>query len=190
LTRTTCTGTIHKPYRSTRPDSSSGGHYDMSGGGTRPSARFLRDHEHTIARASRPDVAHAVGVGPGPMDFSFRHGQPTHPIRPFVCSWTGCSTHAETRNERQRLRRRQHCTHEGTGHSHVRSMRDVNKVVPQLHVLLPSSTNPTRPLPSRRHLFMACSHLDACVPDDAAFAESRIRGRNDCHQDVLHFIAR
>jgi hypothetical protein len=104
----------------------------------------------------------------GPMGLSFRYGQPTLPIRSFECSWTGYSTHAVTLNESQRLRRRQYCPHIGTGHSFTRTkttqkgagddpapdrhFQDRARITPESHMLLPSSTNPTRAFPSRHTL--------------------------------------
>ena len=57
--------------------------------------------------------------------------------------------------------------------------------------VLPSSTNPTRPLTVNtldEHLdmLMVCHHLDRGIPEDVAFAESRIRGETIAAEDVLH----
>jgi urease subunit alpha len=56
---------------------------------------------------------------------------------------------------------------------------------------LPSSTNPTRPLTVNtldEHLdmLMVCHHLDKNIPEDVAFAESRIRGETIAAEDILH----
>jgi urease subunit alpha len=57
--------------------------------------------------------------------------------------------------------------------------------------VLPSSTNPTRPytvntLDEHLDMLMVCHHLDKNLPEDVAFAESRIRGETIAAEDVLH----
>jgi urease subunit alpha len=57
--------------------------------------------------------------------------------------------------------------------------------------VLPSSTNPTRPftvntLDEHLDMLMVCHHLDKNMPEDVAFAESRIRGETIAAEDVLH----
>ena len=57
--------------------------------------------------------------------------------------------------------------------------------------MLPSSTNPTRPftvntLDEHLDMLMVCHHLDRRIPEDVAFAESRIRGETIAAEDVLH----
>ncbi|KAK7842152.1 urease [Quercus suber] len=57
--------------------------------------------------------------------------------------------------------------------------------------VLPSSTNPTRPYTSNtidEHLdmLMVCHHLDKDIPEDVAFAESRIRAETIAAEDILH----
>ena len=57
--------------------------------------------------------------------------------------------------------------------------------------MLPSSTNPTRPYTSNtldEHLdmLMVCHHLDPSIPEDVAFAESRIRRETIAAEDMLH----
>jgi urease subunit alpha len=57
--------------------------------------------------------------------------------------------------------------------------------------VLPSSTNPTRPftvntLDEHLDMLMVCHHLDPNIPEDVAFAESRIRGETIAAEDVLH----
>jgi urease subunit alpha len=57
--------------------------------------------------------------------------------------------------------------------------------------VLPSSTNPTRPFTANtidEHLdmLMVCHHLDPQVPEDVAFAESRIRAETIAAEDILH----
>src|SRR5262249_35737959 len=64
------------------------------------------------------------------------------------------------------------------------------RVVGEANVL-PSSTNPTRPftkntLDEHLDMLMVCHHLDRAIPEDIAFAESRIRGETIAAEDVLH----
>jgi urease subunit alpha len=56
---------------------------------------------------------------------------------------------------------------------------------------LPSSTNPTRPytvntLEEHLDMLMVCHHLDRSIPEDVAFAESRIRRETIAAEDILH----
>ena len=57
--------------------------------------------------------------------------------------------------------------------------------------MLPSSTNPTRPftvntIDEHLDMLMVCHHLDPNIPEDVAFAESRIRGETIAAEDILH----
>jgi urease subunit alpha len=57
--------------------------------------------------------------------------------------------------------------------------------------ILPSSTNPTRPytvntLDEHLDMLMVCHHLDPSIPEDVAFAESRIRKETIAAEDILH----
>ena len=76
---------------------------------------------------------------------------------------------------------------EGAGGGHA---PDILKVCAQPNVL-PSSTNPTMPytantLDEHLDMLMVCHHLNAQVPEDVAFAESRIRPETMAAEDVLH----
>ena len=76
---------------------------------------------------------------------------------------------------------------EGAGGGHA---PDIIKVCGEKNVL-PSSTNPTRPFTTNtidEHLdmLMVCHHLDAKIPEDVAFAESRIRPETIAAEDLLH----
>ncbi|MFN2488133.1 MAG: urease subunit alpha, partial [Actinomycetota bacterium] len=76
---------------------------------------------------------------------------------------------------------------EGAGGGHA---PDIIKVCGERNVL-PSSTNPTRPytvntLDEHLDMLMVCHHLSRDVPEDVAFAESRIRGETIAAEDVLH----
>jgi urease subunit alpha len=76
---------------------------------------------------------------------------------------------------------------EGAGGGHA---PDILKVV-GLSNVLPSSTNPTRPftsntLPEHRDMLMVCHHLDNTIPEDIAFADSRIRPQTMAAEDILH----
>jgi len=76
---------------------------------------------------------------------------------------------------------------EGAGGGHA---PDIIKVCAQSNVL-PSSTNPTRPftvntLEEHLDMLMVCHHLDKSIPEDVAFAESRIRQETIAAEDILH----
>jgi urease subunit alpha len=76
---------------------------------------------------------------------------------------------------------------EGAGGGHA---PDIIRVCGELNVL-PSSTNPTRPFTTNtidEHLdmLMVCHHLDSKIPEDVAFAESRIRPETIAAEDWLH----
>ncbi|NER06174.1 MAG: urease subunit alpha [Okeania sp. SIO3C4] len=78
---------------------------------------------------------------------------------------------------------------EGAGGGHA---PDIIKVCGQANVL-PSSTNPTRPytlntLEEHLDMLMVCHHLDRNIPEDVAFAESRIRRETIAAEDILHDI--
>jgi urease subunit alpha len=76
---------------------------------------------------------------------------------------------------------------EGAGGGHA---PDIIKVA-GLKNVLPSSTNPTRPftvntLDEHLDMLMVCHHLDSSIPEDLAFAESRIRRETIAAEDILH----
>ena len=76
---------------------------------------------------------------------------------------------------------------EGAGGGHA---PDIISVVEHANVL-PSSTNPTRPytrntLDEHLDMLMVCHHLSKNIPEDVAFAESRIRAETIAAEDVLH----
>jgi urease subunit alpha len=76
---------------------------------------------------------------------------------------------------------------EGAGGGHA---PDIIKACGQPNVL-PSSTNPTRPytvntVDEHLDMLMVCHHLDPSVPEDVAFAESRIRRETIAAEDILH----
>ncbi|MFK4226502.1 urease subunit alpha [Streptomyces sp. NPDC019890] len=76
---------------------------------------------------------------------------------------------------------------EGAGGGHA---PDIITVVSEPHVL-PSSTNPTRPhtvntIEEHLDMLMVCHHLNPAVPEDLAFAESRIRPSTIAAEDILH----
>ncbi len=76
---------------------------------------------------------------------------------------------------------------EGAGGGHA---PDIIKICGESHVL-PSSTNPTRPftvntLEEHLDMLMVCHHLDKSIPEDVAFAESRIRRETIAAEDILH----
>jgi urease subunit alpha len=76
---------------------------------------------------------------------------------------------------------------EGAGGGHA---PDIIKICGESHVI-PSSTNPTRPftvntLEEHLDMLMVCHHLDKSIPEDVAFAESRIRRETIAAEDILH----
>ena len=76
---------------------------------------------------------------------------------------------------------------EGAGGGHA---PDIIKIASYQNVL-PSSTNPTRPftmntIDEHLDMLMVCHHLDPSVPEDVAFADSRIRPETIAAEDILH----
>src|SRR6056297_3399661 len=76
---------------------------------------------------------------------------------------------------------------EGAGGGHA---PDIIRLAGEPHVL-PSSTNPTRPftvntIDEHLDMLMVCHHLDRSIPEDVAFAESRIRRETIAAADILH----
>lgn len=76
---------------------------------------------------------------------------------------------------------------EGAGGGHA---PDIIRICGEDHVL-PSSTNPTRPftvntIEEHLDMLMVCHHLDKSIPEDIAFAESRIRRETIAAEDILH----
>ncbi|EFW98524.1 urease ure [Grosmannia clavigera kw1407] len=115
-----------------------------------------------------------------------------------VCEETDvqCLIHTDTLNESGFVEstvaaiggRTIHTYHtEGAGGGHA---PDIISVVGLANVL-PSSTNPTRPytrntLDEHLDMLMVCHHLSRAIPEDVAFAESRIRAETIAAEDVLH----
>ena len=115
-----------------------------------------------------------------------------------VCDETGvqAAIHTDTLNEAGYVDstlaaiagRTIHTYHtEGAGGGHA---PDIITVVSQPNVL-PSSTNPTRPhtvntVDEHLDMLMVCHHLNPAIPEDLAFAESRIRPSTIAAEDVLH----
>jgi urease subunit alpha len=76
---------------------------------------------------------------------------------------------------------------EGAGGGHA---PDIIRLAGEANVL-PSSTNPTRPytvntVDEHLDMLMVCHHLDPSIPEDVAFAESRIRRETIAAEDILH----
>ena len=76
---------------------------------------------------------------------------------------------------------------EGAGGGHA---PDIIKICGESFVL-PASTNPTRPftvntVDEHLDMLMVCHHLDKSIPEDVAFAESRIRRETIAAEDILH----
>ena len=78
---------------------------------------------------------------------------------------------------------------EGAGGGHA---PDIIKLAGEKNVI-PSSTNPTRPytintIEEHLDMLMVCHHLDKSIPEDVAFAESRIRKETIAAEDILHDV--
>ncbi|HEY1727294.1 MAG TPA: urease subunit alpha [Candidatus Baltobacteraceae bacterium] len=78
---------------------------------------------------------------------------------------------------------------EGAGGGHA---PDIIRIAGEAYVL-PSSTNPTRPytintIAEHLDMLMVCHHLDPRIPEDVAFADSRIRAETIMAEDILHDI--
>ncbi len=78
---------------------------------------------------------------------------------------------------------------EGAGGGHA---PDIIRIAGEAHVI-PSSTNPTRPftvntVEEHLDMLMVCHHLSKSIPEDVAFAESRIRRETIAAEDILHDI--
>ncbi|ORX57015.1 urea amidohydrolase alpha subunit [Hesseltinella vesiculosa] len=109
-----------------------------------------------------------------------------------------CNIHTDTNNESGYVEstiaafkgRTIHTYHsEGAGGGHA---PDIIRVCGEPNVI-PSSTNPTRPftantLDEHLDMLMVCHHLSRFIPEDVAFAESRIRAETIAAEDVLHDI--
>ena len=157
----------------------------LMGKGNTTSAAAL--HEQLRAGAGGFKLHEDWGTTPAAIDACLR-----------VCEETGvqAAIHTDTLNEAGFLQstldaiagRSINAFHtEGAGGGHA---PDIIEVVSTGHVL-PSSTNPTRPhtvntLDEHLDMLMVCHHLNPSVPEDLAFAESRIRPTTIAAEDVLH----
>ncbi|MBN9734085.1 MULTISPECIES: urease subunit alpha [unclassified Pseudonocardia] len=157
----------------------------LMGKGNTVSAAAL--HEQLRAGAGGFKLHEDWGTTPAAIDACLR-----------VCEETGvqAAIHTDTLNEAGFLQstldaiggRSINAFHtEGAGGGHA---PDIIEVVGTGHVL-PSSTNPTRPhtvntLDEHLDMLMVCHHLNPSVPEDLAFAESRIRPTTIAAEDVLH----
>ncbi|KAG5521892.1 hypothetical protein RHGRI_034200 [Rhododendron griersonianum] len=150
---------------------------------------------------SKPEGLHEI-VRAGAMGLKLHEDWGTTPAAIDNCLTVGeqydiqVNIHTDTLNESGFVEhtiaafrdRTIHCYHsEGAGGGHA---PDIIKVCGVKNVL-PSSTNPTRPYTSNtidEHLdmLMVCHHLDKDIPEDVAFAESRIRAETIAAEDILH----
>ncbi|MDP9070310.1 MAG: urease subunit alpha, partial [Actinomycetota bacterium] len=143
--------------------------------------------EQLVAGASGFKLHEDWGTTPAAIDACLR-----------VCDETGvqAAIHTDTLNEAGYVDstlaaiagRTIHTYHtEGAGGGHA---PDIITVVSQPNVL-PSSTNPTRPhtvntVDEHLDMLMVCHHLNPAIPEDLAFAESRIRPSTIAAEDILH----
>ncbi|XP_058192668.1 urease [Rhododendron vialii] len=150
---------------------------------------------------SKPEGLHEI-VRAGAMGLKLHEDWGTTPAAIDNCLTVGeqydiqVNIHTDTLNEsgfvehtiaafRDRTIHTYHSEGAGGGHA-----PDIIKVCGVKNVL-PSSTNPTRPYTSNtidEHLdmLMVCHHLDKDIPEDVAFAESRIRAETIAAEDILH----
>ncbi|KAL9593665.1 MAG: hypothetical protein Q9219_007447 [cf. Caloplaca sp. 3 TL-2023] len=144
-------------------------------------------HEQCLAGAAGLKLHEDWGCHPAAIDSCLR-----------VCDEQDvqCLIHTDTLNESGFVEqtiaaingRTIHTYHtEGAGGGHA---PDIISVV-ELGNVLPSSTNPTRPytrntLDEHLDMVMICHHLSKNIPEDVAFAESRIRAETIAAEDVLH----
>jgi urease subunit alpha len=157
----------------------------LLGKGNTVSEEALR--EQLVAGASGFKLHEDWGTTPAAIDACLR-----------VCDEQGvqAAIHTDTLNEAGYVQstldaiggRSIHTYHtEGAGGGHA---PDIITVVSQPNVL-PSSTNPTRPhtvntVDEHLDMLMVCHHLNPTIPEDLAFAESRIRPSTIAAEDVLH----
>ncbi|GFY88154.1 urease [Actinidia rufa] len=151
--------------------------------------------------ASKPDGLHEI-IRAGAMGLKLHEDWGTTPAAIDNCLTVAeqydiqVNIHTDTLNEsgfvehtiasfRNRTIHTYHSEGAGGGHA-----PDIIKVCGVKNVL-PSSTNPTRPFTANtidEHLdmLMVCHHLDKDIPEDVAFAESRIRAETIAAEDILH----
>ena len=157
----------------------------ITGKGNDSSPRSL--HEQAVAGACGLKLHEDWGTTPAAIDTCLS-----------VCDEQDiqCLIHTDTLNESGFVEstiaafknRSIHTYHtEGAGGGHA---PDIISVVEHPNVL-PSSTNPTRPytlntLDEHLDMLMVCHHLSKNIPEDIAFAESRIRAETIAAEDVLH----
>ncbi|QRN81298.1 MAG: urease subunit alpha [Nocardiopsis sp. BM-2018] len=144
-------------------------------------------HEQIAAGACALKLHEDWGTTPAAIDCALRVAEATD-IQVMI--------HTDTLNEsgfventlRAIAGRTIHAFHtEGAGGGHA---PDIIKVVSSQNIL-PSSTNPTMPytvntIEEHLDMLMVCHHLDRKVPEDVAFAESRIRRETIAAEDILH----
>ena len=184
-TATTCTPGIEHMKKMLQAVDSLPVNYGITGKGNDSGPAALR--EQVVAGAAGLKLHEDWGCTPAAIDACLS-----------VCDEhdVQCLIHTDTLNEsgfvEQTLAafkgRAVHTYHtEGAGGGHA---PDIIRVVEEPHVL-PSSTNPTRPftrntLDEHLDMLMVCHHLSRRIPEDVAFAESRIRAETIAAEDVLH----
>ncbi len=151
--------------------------------------------------ASRPDALHEQ-IEAGVIGMKLHEDWGTTPSAIDQClavaeeTDTQVAIHSDTLNESgfventiEATKGRTLCAFhtEGAGGGHA---PDIMRVVGEPN-FLPSSTNPTMPytvntLDEHVDMLMVCHHLDAAIPEDLAFAESRIRKETIAAEDILH----
>lgn len=182
---TTCTPGITHMKQMLQASDSLPLNYGITGKGNDSGPRCLQ--EQCIAGAAGLKLHEDWGCTPAAIDKCLEVCD-EHDIQ--------CLIHTDTLNEsgfvEQTIKafknRTIHTYHtEGAGGGHA---PDIISVVEHPNVL-PSSTNPTRPytrntLDEHLDMLMVCHHLSRNIPEDVAFAESRIRAETIAAEDVLH----
>ncbi|KAG4989990.1 hypothetical protein JHK85_032973 [Glycine max] len=143
--------------------------------------------------SAKPDELHEI-IRAGAMGLKLHEDWGTTPAA--IDSCLTVNIHTDTLNESGFVEhtiaafkgRTIHTYHsEGAGGGHA---PDIIKVCGEKNVL-PSSTNPTRPythntIDEHLDMLMVCHHLNKNIPEDVAFAESRIRAETIAAEDILH----
>src|SRR5436190_1416219 len=161
-----------------------GEHRILTAGGIDAHIHFISPQQ--VWEALYSGVTTMIGGGTGPAEGT----------RATTCSPGQWNIHTDTLNESGFVEntiaafkgRTIHTYHsEGAGGGHA---PDILRVCAEPNVL-PSSTNPTMPytvntLDEHLDMLLVCHHLNSQVPEDVAFAESRIRPETMAAEDVLH----
>ena len=143
--------------------------------------------EQVDGRRLRAEAARGLGTTPARSTPACAWPTTTTSRSPSTPTRSTRPASSRTRSRRSTGGRSTPIHTEGAGGGHA---PDIIRIAGELNVL-PSSTNPTRPytvntLAEHLDMLMVCHHLNPGVPEDVAFAESRIRPETMAAEDVLH----